>query len=333
MFSKKIGIDLGTGSVRVCSSSSTELLQEFNLITLDLPSQEFTKRGAESLEMLGKESTDSLVIKPVKNGVLQDIEAQKELLLPLINQLIGNHRIIKPEVYISIPKVLRDSDRNSISALVEELGCNKNCILIPEVILSAIGMKLPIQSSTGTAIVNMGAGKIETAVLASGGLHSFNSFQFGGDDLDQLIVDYFRTNNYLIGIKTAEKLKKDFLSAEVEDKNQYLDIKAKELSSGRAVVHKFRVDDLRVAVLPGLEKIASSIKSVFESLPPELSGDILDKGVVLTGGLSRLRKFTNYLTYYLNVPVYKIEGNDNSVIKGMKYLVDNPELVTKTIKI
>lgn len=205
--------------------------------------------------------------------------------------------------------------------------------LIPEIILSAIGLKLPIYSSTGTAVVNMGAGTVETAVLSLGGINSSNTLNYGGEDLDQLIVDYFKSNNILIGIRTAENLKKSVLSAELEDKNEFLEIKGKELSSGKAVIHHFKRDDLRLSVLPGLEKIASSIKTVLENLPPELSGDILDKGVILTGGLSKLKRINSFLTSYLGVPVYVIEGSDDSVINGLKYLVDNINLIPKYIRL
>jgi rod shape-determining protein MreB len=332
-FSKKIGIDLGTANVRVCTSSSNEVLNEFNILMLDVNSGEYVKTGSDALNLIGKESAEYQIIKPVKNGVLQDIEAQKELLYPMVDSLIGRHRIIKPEIIISIPRVLRDSDRNSILSLVEELGGHANCYLVPEVILSALGLKLSIYSSTGTAIVNMGAGTVETAILSSGGVNSSYSLQFGGEDLDQLIIDYFKSNNLLIGIKSAENLKKNFLSAEVEDKNLYLDIKGKEISSGRAIIHNFKADDLRVAILPGLEKIANSIKNVIEDLPPELSGDVLDKGIVITGGLSKLRKFNSYLSSYLNVPVYRFDNPENSTILGLQFLSNNIDLISKTIKL
>jgi len=290
MFSKKIGIDLGTANVRVCSLNSKEIKYDNNLLILDSNTNDYVKRGQEATDLIGKVGDDLKIIRPVKSGILQDIEAQKELLTPLIDSFIGSHRIVKPDFLISIPRIIRDSDRNSIYTLIEDLGGSSQSYLIPEIILSAIGLKLPIYSPTGTALVNLGAGTTETAVLSLGGINSSNTLNFGGDDLDQLIVDYFKSNNILIGSKTAESLKKYFLSAEIEDKNEMLEIKGKELSSGKAVIYHFKKDDLRIAVLPGIEKIANSIKSVIENLPPELSGDILDKGIILTGGLSRLKK-------------------------------------------
>lgn len=333
MFSKKIGIDLGSSNIRVCSANSKEYRYDSNILIQDSNSNEYVKIGSEALDLIGKVGSDLKVIRPVKSGVLQDIEAQKELLIPLVDSFIGRHRIVKPEFLLSIPRILRDSDRNSIYTLIEDLGGSSQSYLIPEIILSAIGLKLPIYSSTGTALVNLGAGTVETAVLSLGGINTSNTLNYGGDDLDQLIVDYFKSNNILIGLRTAENLKKFVLSAEVEDKNEYLEIKGKELSSGKAVIHNFRRDDLRIAVLPGLEKISGSIKFVLENLPPELSGDILDKGVILTGGLSKLRKINNYLTSSLGVPVYAIDGADDSAINGLKYLVDNINLIPKYVSL
>lgn len=333
MFSKKIGIDLGTANVRICSLNSKEIKYDSNLLILDSNTNEYVKKGKEALDLIGKVGDDLKIIKPVKSGILQDIDAQKELLTSLVDSFIGSHRIVKPDFLISIPRTIRDSDRNSIYTLIEDLGGSSQSYLIPEIILSAIGLKLPFYSPTGTALVNLGAGTIETAVLSLGGINSSNTLNFGGDDLDQLLVDYFKSNNILIGIKTAENLKKNFLSAELEDRNEFLEIKGKELSSGKAVIHQFKRDDLRLAVLPGLEKIASSIKDVIENLPPELSGDILDKGIILTGGLSKLRKLHVYLTSYLGVPVYVLDGAEDSAINGLKHLVDNIDLIPKYLKI
>ncbi len=333
MFSKKIGIDLGTANVRVCSLNSKDIKYDSNLLILDLNTNEYVKKGTEAIDLVGKVGEEFKLIKPVKSGVLQDIEAQKELLMPLVDSFIGSHRIIKPDFLVSIPRILRDSDRNSIYTLIEDLGGSSQSYLIPEIILSAIGLKLPIYTPTGTALVNMGAGTTETAVLSLGGINSSATLNYGGDDLDQLIVDYFKSNNILIGIKTAESLKKFVLSAELENKNDILEIKGKELSSGKATIHHYKRDDLRLAVLPGLEKIANSIKTVIENLPPELSGDILDKGIILTGGLSRLKKIHLFLTSYLGVPVYVLDGGEDSAINGLKYLVNNIDLIPKYLRL
>lgn len=333
MFSKKIGIDLGTANIRVCSLNSKDFYFESNILIQDANSEEYVKKGSEALDIVGKEKDDLKVIRPVKNGILQDIDAQKELLIPLVDSFIGSHRIVKPDFLVSVPRTIRDSDRNSIYTLISDLGGSNQSYLIPEIILSAVGLKLPIFSPTGTAIVNIGAGTTETAVMSLGGINSGNTLNYGGEDLDQLIVDYFKSNNFLVGLRTAESLKTAVLSAEIENKSEILEIKGKELSSGRAVYHSFKRDDLRVAVLPGLEKIASSIKQVIENLPPELSGDILDKGVVLTGSGSKLKKINSFLSNYLGVPVYVLDNTDNSTIEGLHYLTKNMELLPRYIKL
>ncbi len=327
MFYKKIGLDLGTSKVRICISGSNDTLEEDNILVEDYNKGIYFKKGKEALPLIGKENADFGTIRPVKNGVLQDIDAQKELLYPLIDKLHGKHRIIKPQFIVSIPKILRDSDKNSIANLVDDLGGTQDSLLVPEIILSAIGLKLPIYSPTGTAVVNLGAGTIETAVLSSGGINVDNSVQFGGEDLDQIIIDFFRSNNILIGPKTAEYLKNHIISAEIEDINGIGEVKGKEINSGKAVIYNFKIEQLRQAFLPGLERINSSIKDVIEKLPPELTGDILDKGIVITGGLSNLRKLHIYLSRTLGVPVYRLDEPEQSVIKGLFYMSNNYDLV------
>lgn len=327
MFSKKIGLDLGSSKIRVCITGNQEVVEDDNILVEDLSKGIYIKKGQEALSIIGKENSEIGTIRPVRNGVLQDIDAEKELLYPIIDRLHGKHRVIKPQFIVSIPKVLRDSDKNSIANLIEELGGTRDSILVPEIILSAIGLELPIYSPTGTALVNLGAGTIETAVLSSGGINIDNSVQFGGEDLDQIIVDFFRSNNILIGPRTAEYIKNHIISAEIEDINGIGEVKGKELNSGKAVIHTFKIEQLRQAFLPGLEKITSSIKEVVEKLPPELTGDILDKGIIITGGLSNLRKLHIYLSRALGVPVYRLEDPEKSVAKGLHYMTNNFELV------
>jgi rod shape-determining protein MreB and related proteins len=333
MFSKKIGIDLGTSKVRACIAGSKEIHEEHNILVEDIVRGGYIKKGEEALSIIGKENAELSIVRPIKNGVLQDIEAQKEILYPMIDKLHGKHRIIKPEFIVSIPKILRDSDKNSIANLVEELGGSSNIFMVPEVTLSAIGLKLPIYSSTGTAIVNLGAGTIEAAVLSSGGVNVDISVQFGGEDIDQLIVDFFKSNNILIGPRTAEYLKSHIISAEIEDINGVGEVKGKELNSGKAVIYNYKIEQLRLSVLPGLEKVTNSIKEVIEKLPPELTGDILDKGIIITGGLSNLKKLHMYLSKALGVCVYRLEDPERTVVKGLLYLAENPELLTRNIVI
>lgn len=327
MFSKKIGLDLGSSKIRVCITENKEIVEDDNILVEDFNKGIYIKKGQEALSIIGKENSDIGTVRPVRNGVLQDIDAEKELLYPIVDRLHGKHRIIKPQFIVSIPKVLRDSDKNSIANLVEELGGTRDSILIPEIILSAIGLELPIYSPTGTALVNLGAGTIETAVLSSGGINVDNSVQFGGEDLDQIIIDFFKSNNILIGPRTAEYIKNHIISAEIEDINGIGEVKGKELNSGKAIIYTFKIEQLRQAFLPGLEKITSSIKEVIEKLPPELTGDILDKGIIITGGLSNLRKLHTYLARSLGVPVYRLEDPEKSVAKGLQYMTNNFELL------
>jgi rod shape-determining protein MreB len=330
MFSKKIGIDLGTANFRVCSSLNKVIFSEKNILIINPVSDEVVFKGDKAFEIFGKEGSELKPIRPVKNGILQETLYQKELLQDSVNQILGRNRLIRPEFIVSIPLRLRESDKNSITVLLEELGARSTSMLVPEVILSAIGLKLPIHRSTGLAIVNLGAGTTETAVLSLGGVVLGDSFAFGGEDLDQLIIEYFRSLNLEIGKKTAENLKFLFGSAEVIDINAFNEVKGKDLVTGKIVSFSFKIDQIRNALKPGLIRIAESIKKVLEQLPPELASDIMDNGVILTGGGSRLKNLHFFLADYLNVPVFKIEERpENSCILGIQYIINNSDILNK----
>jgi rod shape-determining protein MreB len=330
MFSKKIGIDLGTSFYRICSNENKNIYSERNILIVNSLTEELVFKGDRAFEIYGKEGTDLRSIKPIKNGILQETLYQKDLLIDTINSIIGRNRLVRPNFYVSIPLKLRESDRNSVATLLEELGARSNSMLIPEIILSAVGLKLPIQRSTGLALVNLGAGTTEIAVMSLGGVVLGDSFSFGGDDLDQLIIDSFRAVNLEIGKKTAENLKIIYGSAEVLDSSAVSDVKGKDLVTGKIVSYNFKIDLIRSAIYPGIERIAESIKQVLEKLPPELASDIMDNGVILTGGGSKLRNFHFYLSNYLNVPVYRIEERpENSCINGIQYIISNSDILNK----
>lgn len=330
MFSKKIGIDLGTSFFRICSNENKNIYSERNILIVNTINDEIVFKGDKAFEIYGKEGTDLKSIKPVKNGILQETLYQKDLLIDYVNSIIGRNRLIRPNFYVSIPLKLRESDKNSVATLLEELGARSNSMLIPEIILSAIGLKLPIHRSTGIALVNLGAGTSEIAVMSLGGVVVGDSFSFGGDDLDQLIIDSFRAQNLEIGKKTAENLKLLFGSAEIIDSNAISDVKGKDLATGKIVSYNFKIDMIRSAVQPGIERIAEAIKQVLEKLPPELASDIMDNGIILTGGGSKLRNIHFFLSGYLNVPVYRIEDRpENSCISGIQYIISNSDILNK----
>lgn len=330
MFSKKIGIDLGTSFFRICSNENKNIYSERNILIINTLNDEIIFKGDKAFEIYGKEGTDLKSIKPIKNGILQETLYQKDLLIDYVNSIIGRNRLIRPNFYVSIPLKLRESDKNSVATLLEELGARSNSMLIPEIILSAIGLRLPIHRSTGIALVNLGAGTSEIAVMSLGGVVVGDSFSFGGDDLDQLIIDSFRGLNLEIGKKTAENLKIIFGSAEIIDSNAISDVKGKDLATGKIVSYNFKIDMIRSAIQPGIERIAESIKQVLEKLPPELASDIMDNGVILTGGGSKLRNIHFFLSNYLNVPVFRIEDRpENSCISGIQYIISNSDILNK----
>lgn len=333
MFSKKIGIDLGTSFVRLVSSEVKDPKILRNILIVNPLNEEIVFMGDKAFDIYGKESPDLEIVKPVKSGILQESIFQKELLEAPVAELIGKNRFIKPEFVVSIPLRLRESDRNSVINLLDDLGAKSGSYLIPEIILSAVGLKLPINKSSGIAVVNLGAGTSEIAIMSLGGVVLGDSFQFGGEDLDSLIVDNFRLSNIEIGKKTAEILKIQYGSAEVINNSSVAEVKGKDLTTGKIINYEFKTDSIRYSITPGLEKIAEAIKKVLEKLPPELASDIIDNGIALTGGTANLRNLNFYLSNYLNVPVYRLDNPLTSCIQGISYIIDNKEILNKNFYI
>jgi len=333
MFAKKIGLDLGTSFCRICSPGMKEFYTERNILIVNNQSEKVVYKGSKAFEIFGKESSDLKVIKPIKNGILQEPLYQKELLNEIVVSLAGRNPLIRPEFVVSIPNNLRESDKNSVATLLDELGAKPNVTLIPEIILSAVGLGLPIQKSTGTAIVNLGAGTVETAVMSLGGIVVGESLSYGGEDLDSLIIDQFRLSNIEIGRKTAEKLKIQYGTAEIISNSEFSEVKGKDINNGKIVNYTFKIDLIRQAMLSGIEKIAESIRNVLEKLPPELASDIIDNGLVITGGVSNLKNLNFYLSNYLNVPVYRLDNSYNSCILGLDYIIKNPDILGKEVNI
>lgn len=329
MFSKKIGLDLGTSFVRIISNDTSEPIVDRNILIVNPNTEDVLYQGNSAYEIFGKENPELKVVKPVKNGILQDNIFQRILIEEPLKKLIGRNRLFKPDFVVSVPLKLRESDSNSVSRLLNELGASSNSIMIPEIILSAVGLKLPINKSTGIAIVNLGAGTTEIAVLSLGGVIVGESLQYGGDDLDNLIIENFRLSNIEIGRKTAEILKIKFGSAVVVDNNALEEVKGKDVITGKMLNHTFKIDNLRVAILPGIERIAESIKQVLEKLPPELASDIIDNGLIITGGLSNLHELNFFLSSYLNIPVYRLDNSHNSCIQGIKYIINNNYILSQ----
>lgn len=331
MFAKKIGLDLGTSFIRLISSEVKDPIVERNILIVNPINEEIAFKGNEAYKVYGKESPELKVIKPIKNGILQENLYQKDLLEEHVRTLTGKNRLFKPDFIISVPLKLRESDRNSIASLLESLGASNNSVLVPEIILSAIGLRLPINKSSGVAVVNIGAGTTEIAVLSLGGVIVGDSIQYGGDDLDNLIIENFRLSNIEIGRKTAENLKIKYSSAEVVDNTVIDEVKGKDILTGKIVNFPFKRDMLRQALIPGLDRIAESIKQVLEKLPPELASDIIDNGLAITGGTSNLHNLNFYLSNYLNVPVYRLDNPHYSCIQGIEYIINNNEVLNKNI--
>jgi rod shape-determining protein MreB len=322
MFGKRVGIDLGTANSIVFVEGEGVILMEPTVVAIDVSNYSVVAVGKEAKEMLGKTPDNIIAKRPLRNGVIADSRVTEALLKYFLNKALGNMRFFKPDLVISVPAGITSVERRAVLKAAISAGAGQ-VHLIPEPLAAAIGAGLPIHTSTGNMIVNMGGGTAEIAVISLNGIVEFNSLRVAGDALNDSIIAYMRkTHGLLIGEQTAEKIKVQIGSALKVDNPQTMEIKGRDSTGGmpRAII----VDSNEVsdAVRVQLSQIIQSIKGVLERTPPELSADIIDRGMVMSGGTSMLNNLDRLLTKATGVPAHVAEEPLYCVAKGTGIALD-----------
>ncbi len=331
MFITKIGIDLGTCNSLVFLPGKGVVLKEPSVVAVDLQDNKILAVGQGAKDMLGRTPDTIRVYRPLKDGVIADYRVTQAMLRYFIDKVSGVFRIIRPELLIGVPACSTSTEKRAVVEAGIAAGA-KAVYLAKEPILAAIGADVPINSCSGNMVVDIGGGTAEVAVISLGGIVACRSVRVAGDRIDMAISDYIkRKHNLAIGERTAEIIKIEIGSAIPEKEARQMEIKGRDLILGLPRTVRISSNEICEAISDTLEEIIQVIKSVLRETPPELSADIMDKGMVLTGGGSLLRNLPELIAQSTGVPCILAEEALSCVAKGTGVILENLDLYKKSI--
>ncbi|HAB0365944.1 TPA_asm: rod shape-determining protein [Listeria monocytogenes] len=310
-----IGIDLGTANILVYSKEKDIILNEPSVVALNTNDGTVLAIGQEAKEMIGKTPTSISAVRPMKDGVIADFDLTSGLLREIMRR-ISVSGVRKPNVVVCTPTGATSVERRAISDAVRSTGA-RSVVLIEEPVAAAIGADLPVAEPVANVIVDIGGGTSEIAIISYGGVVSSTSIRTGGDHMDEEIIQYIRKNyNLLIGQTTAERIKMELGYAPIEHVTQTADIRGRDLLTGLPKTIQVSSTEIQSALAETLQRILEAIRNTLELCPPELSGDIVDRGIILSGGGSLLQGFRDWLVQEIDVPVHMAPSPLESVAIG-----------------
>jgi rod shape-determining protein MreB len=322
MFVKKLGIDLGTANSVVFVQGEGIVLTEPTVVAIDVNNFTVIAVGMEAKEMIGKTPDNIVAKRPLRNGVIADSRVTEALLRYFFDKALGKSRFFKPDVVISVPAGITSVEERAVLKAANAVGA-RNVTLLPEPLLAALGAEMPINTSSGNMIINMGGGTTEVAVISLDGVVEYESLRVAGDAINEAIISYMRKKKgILIGEQTAEKIKIKIGSAlEVKDPRE-MEVRGRDVGAGMPKSIVIDSNDIAKAVEWPLRSIIKSIQAVLEKTPPELSADIMDRGMVMSGGTSLLRNLDKLFSRATGVPAHVADDPLFCVVKGTGIALD-----------
>ena len=331
MFIRKIGIDLGTANTLVFIPGKGIVVNEPSVVAVSPIENTVLAVGNQAREMLGRTPDNIIASCPMKDGVIADYRVTEAMLKYFINKVTGKVRFFRPEIMISIPAGVTSTERRAVIDAAVKAGA-KSAYVVKEPLLAAIGAGIPIHNAQGNMIINIGGGTSEIAVISLGGVVAAHSARVGGNKFDQAISDYIKRKYGLaVGDRTAEDIKKEIGSAIAQVKEEHMEIRGRDLMGGLPKTIKISSNEITEALQDELREVINAIKKVFQETPPELAADIMDKGMVLSGGGALLRNLDQLITKTIGVPCYVADDPILCVIKGIGIALDNLEVYKRTI--
>jgi len=331
MFVKKIGIDLGTTYILVYLPGKGIVINEPSVVAHSVGDKKVLAVGDEAKEMLGRTPDTIVAARPLKDGVIADYKTTEAMLRYFINKALGGMRFFRPEVMVAVPAGITPTERRAVNDATVSAGA-KAAYIIKEPIAAAIGANVPIGSASGHMIVDMGGGTSEVAVISLGGIVSNTSVRIGGNKLDVAIQEHVRRKyNLAIGEHTAEQIKIEIGSALYLDKPLVMEAKGRDMISGLPRLIEVSSNDVTEAIQDELEGIVGAVKNVLYKTPPELSADVMDKGMVLSGGTSLLRNMDKLLSQATGVQAYVAEDAKLCVAIGTGIALENLDAYKRSI--
>lgn len=332
MISKKIAIDLGTANSVVYVVGEGIVLNEPTVVAVTAEDMRVVAVGNEAKTMLGRTPGNIIASRPMRDGVIADYAITEALLKYLIHKAVGKRWLFKPEVMLCVPAGCTQVERRAALDATMAAGA-KVTYLIDEPLAAAIGAGIPIAEASGSMILDIGGGAAEAAVISLGGVVAHKSARVGGNKLDEAIADYARREHSLvIGDQTAEAIKIRIGSATKLPKPESVKVKGRDTVTGLPKTITMTSEDVYLALQKPLTQIVSVVKAVLESTPPELASDIIDRGIVMSGGTSMLRNLDALLTREIGVPAYLAEDAILCVVKGTGKALENIEMYKRALR-
>jgi len=315
VFSKDLGIDLGTMFIRLADSTRV-LLEEPTIVAIEVEEQKIVAVGQEAQNMVGRVPESIEVTRPLKNGVIADYEITETLLAYLLRRVSGSMRIFRPRTMISVPYGVTSVERRAVYEAVMEAGSRESA-LIQQSLAAALGIDLPIGSPSGNMVICLGGGSTEAAVMAMHSIVSAETLRGGGLELDDAIITYVRRKyGVIIGQVTAEQLKIRIGAAVPQDMEQSMEVQGQDQVTGLPRPVTLTTGEIVEALQDPLKNIVETGRRVLEKTPPELVADIIDRGVALCGGGALLRGIDKLLTKSLGIPAYLVDNPLTCVVEG-----------------
>jgi rod shape-determining protein MreB len=331
MFAKKVGIDLGTTTVLVYIPKKGIILNEPSVVAISLADKRVLAVGKEAKEMLGRTPDTIVARRPLKDGVIADYRTTEAMLRYFLNKALGGMRFFRPEVMVAVPGGITSTERRAVIDATISAGA-RAAYIIKEPVVAAIGADIPIGSPSGHMIIDIGGGTSEIAVISLGGVVSASSVRIGGNKLDFAIQEHVRRKYGLaIGERTAEDIKIRIGSALYLEHKLEMQVKGRDMISGLPRIITVTSDDVTDAVQHELQGIVEAIKDVLHNTPPELSADVMEKGMVLSGGSSQLRNLDRLFADATGVPAFVADDPQLCVAKGTGIALENLESYKRSI--
>jgi rod shape-determining protein MreB len=326
----KIGIDLGTANILVYVKGRGVVLNEPSVVAISDDDNRLMAVGEEAREMIGRTPGNVRAIRPMRDGVIADYLITEALLRYVINK-VARVRIFKPDVVISVPSGVTSVEKRAVRDAALKAGA-RHAYLLAEPLAAAIGANVPISGPSGNMIVDIGGGTTEIAVIALGGIVVAHSVRVGGTKFDEAIASHIRRKyNLMIGERTAEDLKIAIGSALPLEEPMQMDVKGRDMIAGLPRTIPISSNEITEAIDAPIQQIITAVRGVLEQTPPELSSDIIDKGMVMTGGGSLLRNLDTLLTQVTGIPCHVAENPLNSVAVGTGLALDHFHIYRKSL--
>lgn len=328
---KKVGIDLGTTNVLVYIPKRGIVVNEPSVVAISKHDNKILAVGIEAKEMIGRTPDSIVAERPLKDGVIASYKTTEAMLKYFINKALGGFRFFRPEVMIAVPAGISSTERRAVIDAAMAAGA-KTAYIIKEPIVAAIGADIPIGSASGHMIIDIGGGTAEIAVISLGGIVSVGSVRIGGNKFDRSIAEHIRKKyNLAIGDRSSELVKIKVGSAMFMKQVLEMEVKGRDMISGLPRTITVTSDDVTEALAHDLEGLVQAVKDVLHDTPPELSADVMDKGIMMSGGSSQLRNLDELIAQSIGVATYLAEEPILCVAKGTGIVLENLDNYKRSI--